>query len=224
MTYKQWEQSLLNYLKSLKEEEKNEIVGYYREIYNDKLDLGIAESDIVKAFGDPMLAAAKILKEGDGEPLDDEYAGTDHKVPHKSKADGNDDRPKAKVAPPVLNKAKEKVKSATSNITVSKVVGWFFITVLILIPLASVLIGVVATLFALTISGGAMIIGGLVGAVASVFTVFLGYEIGGILFLIGSCLATAGIGAILFVIFYYLTKYSVFSCIKACKYLVRRDK
>ena len=60
MTYKLWEETLLNYLKSLNKEEKEEILSYYREMYNDKHDTGIPESEIVDSFGDPMIAAARI--------------------------------------------------------------------------------------------------------------------------------------------------------------------
>ena len=101
MTYRQWEESLLNYLKGLSDEEKKEIVSYYREIYSDKIDSGIRKEEIVKTFGDPMLAAARILKES---------ADAAERDPETEKAVSvgeKESKIKTKAAP-VLNKNKEK--------------------------------------------------------------------------------------------------------------------
>lgn len=67
MTYKEWESELLGYLKSLPEKEKVEVVNYYREIYSDRSDAGMKNKDILAEFGEPMLCAAKILKESSGD-------------------------------------------------------------------------------------------------------------------------------------------------------------
>ena len=217
MTYRQWEESLLNYLKGLSDEEKKEIVSYYREIYSDKIDSGIRKEEIVKTFGDPMLAAARILKES---------ADAAERDPETEKAVSvgeKESKIKTKAAP-VLNKNKEKARNAASSLTVSKIVGWFFITVLILIPLAGVVIGAIASLASVTLAGGAMLVGGIVAAVASPLLFIIGYEMSGVLFVFGAALITAGTGALLFVVFYYLTKYSIVSCTKLCKYAIRRDK
>lgn len=37
----------------LPEEERERALGYYAELYGDKLDAGVSESEIVREFGDP---------------------------------------------------------------------------------------------------------------------------------------------------------------------------
>ena len=63
MTYESWEKELVERLDILPQNEKDEIISYYREIYSDKLDAGESESKIVSTFGEPALCAAKILIE-----------------------------------------------------------------------------------------------------------------------------------------------------------------
>lgn len=216
MTYKLWEESLLNYLKSLSKEEKEEILSYYREMYNDKLDTGIPESEIVDSFGDPMIAAARILKEGG-----DETEEADGK--HSERQGRRDEKPSEKATAPVSNKKAEK-QGGSGGISVSRIVGWIFITLLLIVPLFAVVLSVIASLAAITISGGAMLIGGVIGAVASPFLLLFGNTLGNVLLVLGGMLVTAGIGALLFISFYYITKYSAVSAYKVTRYVVRRKK
>ena len=206
MTYQQWEATLLNYLKSLSKEEKDEIVGYYREMYDDKRDSGLSEDEITAAFGDPMLAAARILKESGDEGKGDQGESSGEADARSTEENGNKQSSFAKTATPVLNKIKTTVKETVSNLSVAKAVGWFFLTVLVIIPLAAVVIGIIATLASLTIAGAAMAVGGAVGALASPLLFAFGFTFSGVLIAAGGALITSGVGAILFLIFYYITK------------------
>ena len=63
MTYRQWEKAFKKRLSRLPGEERERALGYYAELYGDKLDAGVSESEIVREFGDPKAAADKIIEE-----------------------------------------------------------------------------------------------------------------------------------------------------------------
>lgn len=46
MTYRQWEKAFRKRLSRLPEEERERALGYYAELYGDKLDAGVSESEI----------------------------------------------------------------------------------------------------------------------------------------------------------------------------------
>lgn len=63
MTYRQWEKAFRKRLSRLPGEERERALGYYAELYGDKLDAGVSESEIVREFGDPKAAADKLIEE-----------------------------------------------------------------------------------------------------------------------------------------------------------------
>ena len=63
MTYRQWEKTFKKRLSRLPKEERERALGYYVELYGDKLDAGTSESEIVREFGDAKDAADKIIAE-----------------------------------------------------------------------------------------------------------------------------------------------------------------
>jgi len=212
MTYLIWEKQLLGYLKSQPETEKKQIVDYYREMYNDKVERGLSPDQVLSEFGDPKNCAAKILME----PAVEEGA---------PEATANDEPTKQKTSKPDKKEIIKRSKEALKGVSVGSVVGWFFITILLLIPLGAVAISVVATFGALAVSGFAMIFGGVVGTVASPFGLFFGWSGALTLSAAGACVALAGVGAILAVVFSLLTKYSAIGLYKSVVYLTkRRDK
>ena len=219
MTYKLWEESLLKYLKSLNEEEKSGILGYYREMYNDKMETGISESEIVESFGDPMLAAARILKES-GDSAEDLYSEERGTAETESSADEETEVASA----PVSNKTERKRSEGASTISASRIVYWVLITLVFTIPLIAVVISVIASLAALTVTGGAMLFGGVLGAVASPFLLLFGNTLPSVLLVLGGTLTIAGVGALLFISFYYITKYSIVSTYKIARHVARRKK
>lgn len=65
MTKYEWDRKLKRLLKDLPKEERDRIFEYYDELYEDKADEGMKESEIVERFGDPEAAAEKILADYD---------------------------------------------------------------------------------------------------------------------------------------------------------------
>ncbi len=63
MTYKEWENCLVEELKGLPTAECLKITDYYKEMYGDRLDAGMSEDAILAEFGSPKACAEKILAE-----------------------------------------------------------------------------------------------------------------------------------------------------------------
>ncbi len=211
MTYVQWESEFEKCIGSLPKNEKDEIIGYYREIYADKREAGLSDEEIIKNFGEPMLAAAKILMENSTEEKDSK--GAEAAEP-SAEANKSEAPAKFKIPTPRFR----------GKITVASVVGWFFLIVLFAIPLAAVLISAFAALAALTASGLAIAVSGAALTVASPFAFFLGYTVPGVFATLGCALAMVGIGIILFEIFYVITKYFAFAFIRLFRYFLKRRK
>lgn len=203
MTYLVWEKQLLRYLKSQSAEDKKQAVDYYREMYYDKVERGENPDDVLLGFGDPRNCAAKILME------------------HVSDDNRTTSTPKEKYTVPKSEHKKTYGYTVPKRATVGSVVGWFFITVLLLIPLGAAAISVVAVFAAVAVSGYAMILAGIIYAIVSPFGMIFGW--GGALALagIGTGIVTAGVGAILSVTFTLLTKYSAIGLCKALKIIVK---
>lgn len=86
--------------------------------------------------------------------------------------------------------------------------GLFFLTILIVLPLYAVAFSVVITFAAVTISGAAAALAGALYVVYSPFTAIGGAGFSFVVAHMGIGFATAGVGALLFIAFVYLTKYS----------------
>ena len=204
MTYIDWERDFRKSLKPLSEKEKDEIVSYYREIYSDKRESGMSDEEIISQLGEPTICAAKILAEN-----------VDEQSEEKRK---NEENNKTK-----LTKEKTAEYSDTRRkISPASIVGWFFLAVLFIIPLGAVLISVIASFASCAIVGAAVTIGGAVLAIASPLSFVIGYSALGFVATLGAALAMAGIGILVFEVFYILTKYSVFVSLKLTKYLFRK--
>ena len=226
MRYTEWENSLLVHLETLPADERNKAAEYYREMLSDRLDAGVAEENILRAFGDPQICAAKIILESKDANSAKDYGKNEINAPKKSDSTEtvglesiNNDK-KIKEAVPVQNKSDKKFCS--SRISVSKIIGWFFITTLILIPLAASVISVIAAFASVAIAGGACMLGGAIIVVASPITFAFGSNLAGVLCTAGAGSAVAGIGALVLLCFYTITKYCVISCYKIIKYATRR--
>ena len=198
MTYKQWESELLKYLEDLPSKEKQEICEYYREIFGDKFDAGIEENQILQEFGNARICAERILSERADTTASAETAAPAEKV--------------------------QKTSNQKKTFSISKWVGIFFLTTLVVIPLASAIVSVIAAFGSVAIMGAALIIGGVLGTLASPLAFILGYTGWGVLSAAGTCLAVAGAGALLLPIFYVITKYCIVSTVKLTKYAIRRCK
>lgn len=202
MTQIEWENIFLENLKPLKAEERYQIAEYYREIYGDKLEAGLSSDEILAEFGSPQECAQKILSEGGGETL------------VAAKKENETEQADQKQA-----RAKNKTAWTPAMIT-----GMVFLTLLLILPLAVVALGVAVVFAAGCIGGGAMTIGGAVYVVASPFMALSGVGFGAIVAHIGLGLAVIGLGALLFVGFYYLEKYVVLGCYKALRWIYKRGE
>lgn len=58
-----WDKQLRRELRSLPEDERETILDYYNEIFEDKRDRGERETEIIASFGSPYSVAEKILRE-----------------------------------------------------------------------------------------------------------------------------------------------------------------
>ncbi len=193
MTYNIWEKRLSDELKALPEKERDEICDYYRELYGDRAESGLANDEILKNFGDPETVAALILKE----------RGADKSAPTAPKSDTIPKRRK---------------------ITAASIIGWFFLSVCIIIPFAAVIISAFAAFLAVAVTGAALLVAGPLAAIASPVGFFFG--LGGIEVLVfaGMSLGAGGVGAFLFPIFYTITKYFAVSIYKLMKHFIKGGK
>lgn len=209
MTYIQWEREFQKCIKSLPEQEKQEIIGYYRELYADKREEGLSDDEIIKNFGTPMLCAATIMMDNASD--EKESSETEKKLPptqkEKKASPENADTPRSR---------------SRGRITVASVVGWFFLITLFLIPLAAVLVSVFSALAACTLVGGATAITGVILAIASPFSLFVGYTVLSALATLGAALVAIGIGIVIFEVFFIITKYFAFVCFKLCRCFFKR--
>ncbi|MBQ8291585.1 MAG: DUF1700 domain-containing protein [Clostridia bacterium] len=105
------------------------------------------------------------------------------------------------------------------GVSVGYVIGLFFITVLLILPLASVALGVIVTFGAVSLSGAILSVAGAIYAIVSPF--FAG---GGALALanVGTGLALGGVGIFLCIGFFLATKYTAIGTYKALRFIYKR--
>lgn len=109
--------------------------------------------------------------------------------------------------------------SAKSGHSVAEVIGLFFATVLLVLPIGSALLGVLAAFAAVCVSGAVVGIAGIFGAIAYPFVIGGGdMALAGV----GAGLAASGVGLILFVVFFFITKYTAIALAKLLKAIYKR--
>ncbi len=111
-----------------------------------------------------------------------------------------------------------KMKTVQTGYSVGAIVGLACMTVLLVIPLYAVIVAVAATFASCVAAGVAFVIGG--GAYTLVAPFFYGINgapVGGVIANVGCGIAMAGVGLLLFVGFYFATKYTVIFAIKLFK-------
>lgn len=90
MTKYEWESELKKNVHRLPAEEIRKILEYYDEIFADKIERGLSESEIVRQFGNPVDVADKILSEYDGELKDESPVPT----PDMRRDEANGEKPR----------------------------------------------------------------------------------------------------------------------------------
>lgn len=196
MTQKEWERSLSSYLRDLPRKERNAIIEYYREMYGDKLDAGMTNDEILWEFGFPQDCAARILAES-GKELKRENAQNKTDAPRRKTSD---------------------------NADALYSVGMAILSVALVFPLSIAAIVILISFAAVAISGIVVALAGVVVAVWSPFQLIGGLPIGAMIAYLGAGFLCTGVGILLSVGFFYLTKYTAKGCVKLLKILYRRNK
>ena len=107
--------------------------------------------------------------------------------------------------------------------TIGAIIGTFFLTVLLVLPLFASALAVVVSFGAIVVAGAASaFVGALYTAVAPIYLAIEGISFGGILAHIGLGIAAVGVGALLFFAFFYITKYSFIYLIKGTVAIYKR--
>lgn len=104
--------------------------------------------------------------------------------------------------------------SFLGEVSVAWLVGMFFLTALLILPLLAVAISIIAAFASAVVAGAACAVGGAMYVVYSPFMALTGLGFGAVIAHMGVGFALCGVGALLFAAFIPLTKYS-------CKYLVK---
>ena len=229
MTKYEWESELKKNIHRLPSDEIKRVMEYYDELFADKIEQGLKETEIVSQFGNPVDVADKILSDYDGEmpereetPVpsvkksdkgaeDTEPVIADYKQPSPAKSDTE----------PMIAEYKEPCKNdggtaETESKKKSTRKREFNFGRLLAFVLINVFTGFVLFIFAasvwiafasVTIAGFACAAGGVAGIVISIGTLFGGHA--AIAFAqIGISVAAVGIGMIMEVV-----------CFKAIKWL-----
>lgn len=111
-----------------------------------------------------------------------------------------------------------------NKISVAYIAGVVFFTLLIILPLASVAVSAVASLAIGAICGVIFILAGVAYCVLAPFMAISGVGAAGITAHIGMGIAGCGVGLLLFVGFYLLTKHAAIWCMKALGFIYGRRK
>lgn len=197
MTFKEWQYDLKCLLRGMPRKEIKAITDYYEEMYTDKKEAGIPELEILMEFGSPDECAEKIRKES-----------TDGDEQKKPRASAVKEERTASSRPPLA----------------FTVIGMCFLTLLVLIPLAAVLIGAIASFAATSIAGAASAIAGVCAIAVGIVHLCIGMGLASSLAAIGGGIALCGAGTILAVSFFVITKYSAVATYKATLYVFRGRK
>ena len=63
MTKYEWERELKRHISALPKSEQAKIFDYYGEIFEDKIEAGMQEEQIIREFGNPYDVASRILSD-----------------------------------------------------------------------------------------------------------------------------------------------------------------
>lgn len=193
MTKKEWERRFLRGLRALPSQERQNTLAYYLELYGDKAELGLSETEILEEFGQPELCAARILAEN-------EMGGETQNEPPKYATN---------------EKTEEK-----NGYSVGEIIGVIFFTLLLILPIA-ISIGAAALSFG--VASLACAICSVAGGIYSVLSpfVFSGSAAGAFMHL-GLGLTAGGICLLLAIGFYFATKYTAIALVKTLQFIYKR--
>lgn len=217
MTKYEWFTELKRNIHRLPDDEVRRVTDYYDELFEDNIERGKTELEIIREFGNPSDVADKIMSEFDGELKDDDVTDM---PPRKEKnmrsADGNDD---ARRATKVNGDGTAAMHADGEDVDKRNVKIAAFIVVNVVTCFAPMIIALVVwiVLAALAVAGAAIAIGGVAAAVVS-FGPMFAVEFGTGFAQLGIALVLAGAGIVMAVLCVYLIKqYAKFNvyCVKS---------
>ena len=209
MTQVEWEKIFLDNLAAIPEAERFKMAEYYREIYGDKLEAGQTPDEVLAEFGDPQECAKRILKEN--ENVTEEILQESKPLPE----------PKMKKEIAQVE-AKQSVTKKRGYWTPATIVGMVFLTLLLIAPISSGVVAVIAALGAMVLVGGVLVLAGCLYVVIAPFMGITGASFGAIVAHMGMGFALCGAGILVGIAFWFAVKYAVIGCWKALVWIYRR--
>lgn len=192
MKKKVWEHRFLKTLKPLSKDERYSALAYYQELYDDKAESGICEEEILREFGEPERCAYRIL-------LGEENTDS--------------------ATPPSATYAKTARQMRTYSL--AEIIGLVFVGLILLLPLACVALALVVSFGAVCVSGVAVAVAGVVYVIGSPFLFFAS---GGMAIATNVAIGVTaiGVGLLLFVGFYYATKWTALAAYRGFSFIFYR--
>lgn len=197
MTKYEWEKELKMNIHRLPDDEIQRVMDYYGELFEDNIERGKSEREIISEFGNPVDVADRILSEYDGELKPESVFDTPPKIGddvHRNKSDENakdvfDEYPDDKKKDACANKSPVTVENRTNKdaanlklavfLIINFVTGFAFVIVAAVVWI--VLGAVVAACGGICVGGAAMVVvsfGPLFGGALGSGLVHLGVGIG----------------------------------------------
>ncbi|MCX4313469.1 MAG: DUF1700 domain-containing protein [Clostridia bacterium] len=204
MTKYEWDRELKKNIHRLPDDEIKRVLEYYDELFEDYIERGKSEREIIAEFGNPCDVADKILADYDGElKSDDPFDTPPRKRGDESRTvfEGHDDNKtdvKSNDKEPVSENGGEEIGDAKAevkddNARTLALVAFIVINIVTGFAMFFILAAVWIVLGALVISGVAVAGGGVAAFVVSFGPLFGGGAASG-LAQMGMSIATVGVG------------------------------
>lgn len=222
MTKFEWEQELKKNLHRLPDEEIRRVREYYDELFADKIEQGLSETEIVRQFGNPVDVADKILSEYDGETRAAESPAVEPpriSVREKAAAEITNAQEET-IAPPQTSTQAPPTQNTGRNWRTGRLLAVILITVFTG-GLPFILVGVAwIVMSAFVIVGVACGVGGVAAAIFAACTL-IGRGAGTAAAQIGMFIAASGIGIALAVAACKSMRYLAKATGWTCRFLKR---
>lgn len=210
MTKYEWERELKRHISALPKSEQAKIFDYYGEIFEDKIEAGMSESEIIREFGNPYDVARRILADFKAETPEEEGEGPEaqepeRKMPKKQADRIADDRP---IAP----EEETEGRKATAGDTFSRFCVAAVLFVFVGIPALIVLLCLAAAGIALFVSGFVMIVAGFADFIYFIVQICTYGVTGAYIAHLGIGIGCTALGFLLTPLFMHLTKWLFKGC------------
>lgn len=189
-----WDKQLRRELRSLPEDERETILDYYNEIFEDKRDRGERETEIIASFGSPYAVAEKILRESrSGVRGSAAYSADSVGVRKDDTLYGFETEPyRASSKIPKNSRAEFDVADEGKKSGGGRVSVFIILLIIFWIPILAITVSVFAVLFAFVVAfvaviaaGGFVAVIGFIDAASGVGAAVGLVEIGAGIFVIG---------------------------------------